>query len=485
MLIKEIESLSGMDRGNIRFYEREGLLTTKRLENGYRDYSEEDLQVLLRIKLLRSLHISLDEIKLLIKGSKDLSETLSEQIEKLETEKNNASYAQKVCRAIKEEKTTFSNLDATQYLDRIRDEEKESNSSYFSTTGDLLPSQVFYPWRRFFARMTDLFLCRIIWTAILGLVFHVNLSSRSNTGQLIDSMIAVFILLFLEPLWLHLFGSSLGKAIFGLRIEYGEDRRLTYQEGLVRTWGVVSRGLGLNIPVYNIVRLWKSYIFCREKEVQPWDEYISYTIKDTKWYRGAIFVGIYAALFFVSIIIHSAQLLPPNRGDLTASEFVENYNYYAKYNGIDFGNQYLNENGVWVEKEFDGTVYIIIGYSESPDFVFNVENGFVKDVSFEIEVKDNQDRIGAYETQMTLASYAFIGAQKEVSLFSNALRRIADHISNNKFQSYRFTEAGVEVVCDIEFSGYNGLYTDFTSEWLIPDEDARENHYRLTFTMTK
>ena len=51
MRIKEIEELSGIERSNIRFYEREGLLSPKRLENGYRDYSDEDLEILLKIKL--------------------------------------------------------------------------------------------------------------------------------------------------------------------------------------------------------------------------------------------------------------------------------------------------------------------------------------------------------------------------------------------------------------------------------------------------
>ncbi len=61
MTIKEIEELSGMTRANIRFYEAEGLLSPAREENGYRDYSEENLAILKRIKLLRSLHIPLEE----------------------------------------------------------------------------------------------------------------------------------------------------------------------------------------------------------------------------------------------------------------------------------------------------------------------------------------------------------------------------------------------------------------------------------------
>lgn len=58
MRITEIEELSGMSRANIRFYEREGLIAPKRMSNGYRGYSEADLKTLLRIKLLRSIHIS-------------------------------------------------------------------------------------------------------------------------------------------------------------------------------------------------------------------------------------------------------------------------------------------------------------------------------------------------------------------------------------------------------------------------------------------
>ena len=55
MTIKEIETLSGLPRANIRYYESEGLITPKRAENGYREYSQADAEVLLRVKLLRAL----------------------------------------------------------------------------------------------------------------------------------------------------------------------------------------------------------------------------------------------------------------------------------------------------------------------------------------------------------------------------------------------------------------------------------------------
>ena len=46
MTIKELEERTGMARANIRFYESEGLLSPARQENGYRDYSEEDVKTL-------------------------------------------------------------------------------------------------------------------------------------------------------------------------------------------------------------------------------------------------------------------------------------------------------------------------------------------------------------------------------------------------------------------------------------------------------
>ena len=52
MNIKEIEERSGLTRANIRYYEQEGLIAPVRRENKYRDYSEEDLETLLRIALV-------------------------------------------------------------------------------------------------------------------------------------------------------------------------------------------------------------------------------------------------------------------------------------------------------------------------------------------------------------------------------------------------------------------------------------------------
>ena len=80
MKIKEVEELSGMTRANIRFYEKEGLLSPQRKSNGYRDYTEEDVETLKRIRLLRSIHISLEDIRTLNENVCELTELLPTHI---------------------------------------------------------------------------------------------------------------------------------------------------------------------------------------------------------------------------------------------------------------------------------------------------------------------------------------------------------------------------------------------------------------------
>ena len=49
MRIQELECCTGLDRATIRFYEKENLIHPQRSENGYRSYSSEDAQELMKI----------------------------------------------------------------------------------------------------------------------------------------------------------------------------------------------------------------------------------------------------------------------------------------------------------------------------------------------------------------------------------------------------------------------------------------------------
>ena len=84
MTIKEIEQATGLPRASVRYYESEKLIAPGRGDNGYRNYSQQDLDSLLKIKLLRQLQIPLEDIQSLQKGSADLNAVLDRALEQLE-----------------------------------------------------------------------------------------------------------------------------------------------------------------------------------------------------------------------------------------------------------------------------------------------------------------------------------------------------------------------------------------------------------------
>ena len=116
MNIKEIEERSGLTRANIRYYEQEGLIAPVRRENKYRDYSEEDLETLLRVALLRSLGFSLEEIRRLQSGEADFAAAMRERSAALESEGQRLLAAKSVCDAISREVASYSALQPETYL---------------------------------------------------------------------------------------------------------------------------------------------------------------------------------------------------------------------------------------------------------------------------------------------------------------------------------------------------------------------------------
>ena len=88
MTIKELETSLGMTRANIRFYEQEGFLTPERGANNYRIYSEEDVETLRKIKLLRQLGLPLETIKQVQKGELGLDTALARRQHTLEEERS-------------------------------------------------------------------------------------------------------------------------------------------------------------------------------------------------------------------------------------------------------------------------------------------------------------------------------------------------------------------------------------------------------------
>ncbi len=85
MKTKDLEVALGLSKHTIRYYEKEGFIHPKRDENGYRDYGDEDLQILALVKFLRNLNISIDDVKGIMAGQVNFQECL--EVNKIHLEK--------------------------------------------------------------------------------------------------------------------------------------------------------------------------------------------------------------------------------------------------------------------------------------------------------------------------------------------------------------------------------------------------------------
>ena len=66
MLLNEIVKEVGMTKRAIKYYEEKGLLSVKKDDNGYRNYTKEDVETLKKISIYRKLGIGIDDIKKLL-----------------------------------------------------------------------------------------------------------------------------------------------------------------------------------------------------------------------------------------------------------------------------------------------------------------------------------------------------------------------------------------------------------------------------------
>lgn len=288
MTIKEIETITGMLRANIRYYEAEGLIVPERnKENGYRIYSQADVDVLLKIKLLRTMDVPLEEIKALQAGKAALQEVLQRHLVTIGEKREALERSDAVSRMMLEQEETFESINAMQYLSVLE------NGSGNALKLDVKP-RLNLPWRRLWARDLDYMLCGLLMAVIVDMV--------PRLGDL-KSLLTLVAMLLLEPLSLRLFATTPGKAIFGIRVLNPEEGKLSYGDGLVRTWMVLWEGEALRIPFINYYFLYKAYHATENDQVLSWEWDSDLTFKDDKGWRYLLYVAALMAVMGLNYLV--------------------------------------------------------------------------------------------------------------------------------------------------------------------------------------
>lgn len=438
MTIKEIETLSGLPRANIRYYEAEGLITPGRAENGYRDYSQADADTLLRIKLLRALGLTIEQLKTLACGEAALDAVLAERLQAMQQEQHALGRAEQVAEQLRQAKVDYQTLDAERYLAELE------NGMPAALQQDVQPKQ--HIWQRFFARYLDVTLYHAFWVTLLPLLGY-NLFRNRNGGAMMVQVLSLLTMFFLEPLLLHIFAATPGKWLFGLRVTDGDGGKLTYEAALNRTAFVFWYGIRLDLPVLRLVRLYK----CAEDEqagkALPWEADSEQTVCDRHGWRFAA-----AALLAIAVMAGAVLgvLLPigtVHRGDLTVAQFAENYNAIQRQLGSE-GIE-LDASGCWKAEsvfETSGGTTTYMFRDRYPQFEYETENGILTAVIYRLESgTGNEVQAIPDGNVLSLALCAFAGAETKYLAFDRALQTAAADLSEHRFSEFQTVVDGVDV----------------------------------------
>lgn len=408
MKIQDVEISTGLDRATIRFYEKENILVPERAENGYRNYSEEDVELLLKVKLLRKLGVNLPTIKALQQGSEELSDVLSQQIKSLEHQIQNDTRAREICIEMQNSSVQYSTLDTQLYLQKLS--ASQDKSGFHENV-----SREKHPVRRFVARDIDLLLTGAVVNALMIMVFRIR--PCSEIFLLFVQVLSYAAVLPTEAMMLHFCGTTPGKWLMGIRLEDPNGGNLSFSAGFIRTWHVMFAGLGLFLPFFSQWRMWKAYVAVSEGEGAYWDNEAEMQYTDPKVLK--IFGTVMAVLAALLLNYAAGQdaILPRYRSEnLTMEKFVSNYHDYEKTFEND-NTMILGENGQWIEQTATNVVIVQFGDGSHErknfQYTFNDDKG-IASISFSDSWEDISF-MTAMPGYCRMALYAVVGSRPDSS----------------------------------------------------------------------
>ncbi|MEG2116450.1 MAG: MerR family transcriptional regulator, partial [Clostridia bacterium] len=223
MTISEVEVLLKIDRAKIRYYENQGLIEVERGENNYRDYSEKVVDELKKIILLRSIDVGIADIKKIQSGELSLEYVLTERSKTIGTQQNELEKIRRVCDYVVENEVEYSAFD----VDSITENISLSFLNDFNSNNDDKVCSLPLPWQRFFARDIDLLIYGLISTFFLEYVMVYQ-------NVIVANLLQIALMLIFEPLLLSTFGTTIGKACFGLKLRNADGTKLSYSVAFMR-----------------------------------------------------------------------------------------------------------------------------------------------------------------------------------------------------------------------------------------------------------
>lgn len=155
-------------------------------------------------------------------------------------------------------------------------------------------------WTRFGARLIDLNIEQVI-VAIIALLLNIFPKKLSGTWQFV---IFLPFCLILDSLANAIFGSTLGKWFFGVKVLKSNHKKTDIKDFLIRNAKLYLEGLWLGIPIISCGAMWQQYYLVGKGKSTSYDESLGYKVVEYKKNIVKTIVGVVLCLFFLFLLVY-------------------------------------------------------------------------------------------------------------------------------------------------------------------------------------
>ena len=399
MRILDLEAKTDLERATIRFYEKEGLISPRRTENGYREYSETDCGQLMKIKLLRQLGLSVEKIKALQQGNEDFQAALEEQIRQLSQNITNQKIAREVCSQIRDAGVDYQSIDASYYLTMLKEAQPKTAVTTAAPYRDPVCVEI-HPVRRYIARILDyMLLCSSVLFILIVILRIRPISRMSEFGNALATLAFWLLLIPANALFLHFAGTTPGKWVMGIRVESFEGGRLPFLWALDREWRVFRYGMGFCIPLWTYFCQLKAWWrlkgttparFARYDEMtgpqdMVWDDQSELIYSNWEYGKKGLLSLVGAICLCIGLnTVSSLDIIKPKyRGyDLTVAQFASNYNDMTAMLDRSVNYRKMGSDGSFADTSSKHTIVVDM-YNQASSISYETEDAFIRKIRFE------------------------------------------------------------------------------------------------------
>lgn len=169
--------------------------------------------------------------------------------------------------------------------------DSEANPSVFSRpprSATALPAVAVdstpHPWRRYFARMTDV----MIFGMALGLAIGVAETDISAVSDVVLGLIVAFVWVFVEAVLLATWGTTPGKWMLSTTLRTTAGDKLGFPAALGRSLTVWIKGIGLGVPIVTLFTGVQAYKRLTEDGETSWDREGGFRVGHTPLTAGGL-----------------------------------------------------------------------------------------------------------------------------------------------------------------------------------------------------